>query len=250
MSATVGPETPIVFLHPFPLDASVWKETMEAVGARTTLSPNFPGFGGRAPGPESIDGFAEAVAADMDEAGVDRAVIVGLSMGGYVALRMHALWPERVAALVLADTRAGADAPDGAAKRTKQAERARTEGVAGWLADTMIPNVLGASTRGTNPALVARVHSLMTAADPEGVARALLAMRDRPDSRSVLTEIAVPVLALVGSEDTVTPPDEARLIADAVPNGQLEVIEGAGHLSNLENPGSFDAALRQFLLRR
>lgn len=247
MTMLADPTLPVVLLHPFPLDASVWSEVEQAFRDRIVLAPNFPGFGGRPPGPESIDGFAESVVSDMDTAGIDRAVIVGLSMGGYVALRLHARWPERAAALVLADTRAGADDTEGAAKRTTQAERARREGVSGWFADALIPNVLGETTRRQRPEVVDRVRRIITSADPEGVARALVAMRERPDSRAVLPEIRVPVLAIVGAEDTVTPPEDARAIADATPDGVLEIVPAAGHLSNLENPEGFEAALRTLL---
>jgi len=119
---------PVVFLHAYPLNAELWKGQVEALRGRTTLAPHFPGFGGRAPGAADLEGFARAVLGDMDLAGISKAVFVGLSMGGYTAFRVHAIAPERVAGLVLADTRAGADDEAGKAKRTAQIERARREG--------------------------------------------------------------------------------------------------------------------------
>jgi len=241
--------TPVVFLHAFPLNADMWRGQVEALRGRTTLAPHFPGFGGRPTGAADLEAFARVVLADMDAAGIPRAVVVGLSMGGYVAFRLHAQAPERVAGLVLADTRAGADDDAGRAKREAQAERARREGL-GWLADTMLPGLLGETTRRERPRVVEAVSSLIDRADAEGVARALEAMRERPDSTPRLAEIRVPVLALVGEEDTLTPVVESRKIAEGVPDGRLVILPGVGHLANLEAPDAFNEELGGFLNRR
>ena len=239
-------DTPVVFLHAYPLDGSMWASQVDSLADRRTLAPDFPGFGGRPPGEASMEGFAAAVLGDMDAAGIDRAVLVGLSMGGYVAFRLHAVRPDRVAALVLADTRSGADDDSARKRRTEQAQRVRREGV-GWLAEAMLPALLGASTRVDRPEVVADVRRRMERADREGVARALLALRDRPDSTPSLASIEVPVLAIAGEEDEITPVAEARSIAEGVSHGRLVVIPGAGHLSNLEDPASFNEALKSFL---
>jgi 3-oxoadipate enol-lactonase len=167
-------------------------------------------------------------------------------MGGYVAFRLHARRPERVAALVLADTKATADDEAARAKRTDQAERARREGV-GWLVDAMVPVLLGKTTLTERPNVSKSVRGMIADADPEGVARALLAMRDRPDSTQHLADIAVPVLAIAGDEDQITPVAGARQIADGVADGRLVVIPKAGHLSNLEDEQAFNGALLSFL---
>jgi 3-oxoadipate enol-lactonase len=182
----------------------------------------------------------------MDAAGIDRAVVVGLSMGGYVAFRLYSLAAERVAGLVLADTRAVADDEAARAKRTDQAARSRREGV-GWLEEDLLPLLVGQTTRDERPEVVAAVRGIMAQADPEGVARALEAMRDRPDSTPNLGEVRVPVLVLVGEEDTLTPVEEARRIAAGVPDVRLSVIRGAGHLANLEAPARFNEDLLRFL---
>lgn len=244
--STIDPSTPVVFLHAFPLDGSMWDAQRDALGDRRTLAPHFPGFGGRPPGEPSLDHFADAALREMDAAGFDRAVLVGLSMGGYVAFRIHARHPDRVAGLVLADTRAGADDEAGRKKRTDQAERVRREGV-GWLPDALLPALLGETTRRERPDVVEWVRRTIAGADPEGVARALEAMRERPDSTPDLAGIRVPVLALVGEEDTLTPPAESQRIAGAVPAGGFEILPGAGHLANLEAPGAFGDRLRAFL---
>jgi pimeloyl-ACP methyl ester carboxylesterase len=232
-------------LHAFPLNATMWEQQRAALGTRPVLAPDLPGFGRRALGTSELHAFAHAALDDMDAAGIERAVVVGLSMGGYVALRLHALAQARVAGLVLADTRAGADDEAAQAKRTNQAERARREGV-GWL-EELLPALLGETTRRESPEVLATVRALLKQAEPEGVARALEAMRDRPDSTSTLGAIAAPVLAIVGEEDSLTPVHEARRIADAVPDGSLAVIPRAGHLSNLESPDRFNDLLLEFL---
>lgn len=244
--SSIDPSAPVVFLHAFPLDGSMWDAQREGLGERPSIAPHFPGFGGRPPGEATLDHFARVVLEDMDAAGFPRAVVVGLSMGGYVALRLHDLAPHRVAGMVLADTRAGADDEAGRKKRTDQAQRVRQEGV-GWLPEALIPALLGETTRREWPDVVEGVRSTIAGADPEGVARALEAMRERPDSTPDLPGIRVPVLAVAGEEDTLTPPSEARRIAEGVPDGRLRLLPGAGHLSNLEDPAAFAAALRHFL---
>jgi 3-oxoadipate enol-lactonase len=238
--------TPVVFLHAFPLNAAMWDPQRGILGDRPVLTPDFPGFGGRPLDAPDLERFAHTVLDHMDAAGIARAVIVGLSMGGYVAFRLHALRPDRVAALVLADTKAGSDDQAGRAKRTDQAARVREEGVQ-WLAEALLPALLGETTRESRTEVVEKVKEMAEAAHPEGVARALEAMRERPDSTPGLERIQVPVLVLVGEEDTLTPEAEARKIADGVPDGRLVVIPKAGHLSNLEQPEAFNEALLAFL---
>jgi pimeloyl-ACP methyl ester carboxylesterase len=238
--------TPVVFLHAFPLNSAMWEPQQGILGDRPVLAPDFPGFGGRPMDAPDLERFAHTVLDHMDAAGIPRAIVVGLSMGGYVAFRLHALRPDRVAAMVLADTRAGGDDEAGRAKRTDQAARVRKEGVE-WLAEALLPALLGETTRQSRPEVVAKVKEMAEGAHPEGVARALEAMRERPDSTPDLQRIQVPVLVLVGEEDTLTPPAEARRIAEGVPEGRLVIIPGAGHLSNVEAPEAFNEALLAFL---
>lgn len=239
--------TPIVFLHAFPFNGEMWERQRNHLAGRRTLAPDVPGFGGRPAGPTTIDAYAERIVSDMDVASIDRAVLVGLSMGGYIAFRIQARWPDRVAAMVFADTRAGPDTPEIAARRTQQAERVRREGVE-WLSESLLPALLGETSRRERPDVVKQVERIIGSADPEGVARALLAMRDRPDSREGLAKIDVPVLVIVGKEDTVTPPEEAREMAAQITGARLEILPGVGHLANLEDPEAFNRVLAGFLM--
>lgn len=242
----MDPMTPLVLLHAFPLNPSMWEPQMAALGPRKILAPAFPGFGERTPGTPSLEAFAETILSDMDREGVDEAIFVGLSMGGYVAFRLFDLAPERFRGLVLADTRAGADNEEGRQKRSDQAARARREGI-GWLPEALLPALLGRTTREERPGVVQRVRDIIEAATPEGVARALEAMRERSDSTPLLQKIRVPVLVLCGEEDTLTPVEEARQMARGVKDGRLVVLPGAGHLANLETPDAFNQALLEFL---
>ncbi len=241
------PSPVVVFLHAFPLDSRMWARQLETLPAGwRAMAPDFPGFGGRPPGAASLDEVAAGILACLDAEGVRRFVPVGLSMGGYLAFRLVARVPERVAGLVLCDTRAAADNDAARERRTLQAARARTEGV-GSLADSMLPGLLAQGTRRDRPDLGSRVRAWIDGSDPEGVARALEALRDRPDSTPLLAGLRMPTLALGGEEDTLCPPAEMESMVSAIPGGRLQRLGGAGHLSNLDAPEAFDAALHAFL---
>jgi 3-oxoadipate enol-lactonase len=224
----------------------MWNSQQSQLTTRRILAPDFPGFRKTPPGPLHLDQFGQAVLREMDEMGIENAAFLGLSMGGYVAFRISEQAPHRMSALVLADTRSGPDDEAGKERRTQQAERVRKEGVS-WLADALVPALLGNTTRATRPSIEAEVRAMMETAEPEGVARALEAMRDRPDSTGLLAKMAFPVLCLAGEEDTLTPVREARDMADRAPEGRVEVLPAAGHLSNLEVPVEFNRVLESFL---
>ncbi len=243
-TATAGT---VVFLHAFPLHGGMWARAVAGLPAGWKgFAPHFPGFGGTPPGAGSLDAFAGDVLARLDAAGVDRFVAVGMSMGGYAAFRLAERAPGRVAGLVLCDTRAAPDAPEARERRTGQARAARRDGIRG-LADAMVPGLLSQETRRLRPQVEAAVRAMIATADPEGVARVLEALRDRPDSTPLLAGLRVPVLAVVGERDALSPPDEMRRMVAAIPGARLEVLPGAGHLSALETPDAFQAVLNAFL---
>jgi 3-oxoadipate enol-lactonase len=244
----VGHGLPVVLLHAFPLNRSMWEPQIAALfGECRCIVPDLRGFGDSPKaGPYSIDRYADDVVELLDAIQIDRAVIGGLSMGGYVALAIWRRHRSRVRALVLADTRAGADNAEGKQKRNDLIALAKAEGSIA-IADKQITGLVGKSTREKQPELVERIRSIMAGEAPEGIAGALEAMRERPDSTDMLTTIDVPTLIVVGDEDVVTPPKEARAMHDAIPGSRLEVVTGAGHLSNLERPATFNAALSDFV---
>ncbi len=167
-------------------------------------------------------------------------------MGGYVALELFRRHPQRVSGLVLADTRAGADDDEGRENRLRTAQTARTSG-AEPIADAMLPVLLAASTRSERPEVAGRVQEMILATPPATLVAALAGMAARHDATGDLPSITVPTLVIAGEHDALTPPDEARAMADAIPDAVFRAIPGAGHVSNLENPDAFNEALGRFL---
>ena len=235
----------ICFLHAFPLNAGMWAEQVAAVrdAGWTAIAPNFPGFGGQPVGDtHSLDDFARVLTPQLR--GLPEApVVVGLSMGGYVAFRLLEQGLS-VRGLVLADTKATPDTPPAAEKRLAAANRAEREGVA-WALAEVIPGLL---SPGVTPPTLRRAQALASEVTPEGFANAQRAMAARPDSQAMLRGVTAPALILVGEHDKVTGLAEAEaMTAILPPTAELGVIQDAGHLSNLENPVAFNARLLKFL---
>lgn len=217
--------------------------------AARVLAPDLPGFGatsasGAAP---SLDLLADAVAGMLDTAGVERAVVGGLSMGGYVALAFARRHPERLAGLLLADTKASADTEPARANRERIAAAVLARDSVRLLAEEKLESTLLGPAAA--PELVARVRELIAEATPAGVAWAQRAMAARGESFDVLAGLRVPAAVLVGAEDALTPPADAQAMAQALADARLTVLPGVGHLSALEDPAAFDAAVRALLRR-
>ncbi|HYO12398.1 MAG TPA: alpha/beta fold hydrolase [Thermoanaerobaculia bacterium] len=247
-----GEGEPLLLLHAFPLSHRMWEPQLGSFsGSHRCLAPDFPGFGASdlpREGASRMQELATDAVALLDHLGISRAVVCGISMGGYVALALWERHPERVRGLVLADTRSGADAPEGRERRLALAERVLAEGP-GFLAGEMPAKLLGASTLEQRPELRRTVAEWIAGARPEGVAAASRGMAERPDRTGLLARLSVPALIVVGEEDTLTPPQESRSMAERMPGAELVEIARAGHLSNLERPEAFDEALGRFLKR-
>ncbi len=240
----------ILLVHAFPLAGEQWRDQVprlaSELGARV-VAPDLRGFGASAvpPGPYPMDLFAGDLLAMADALGLDRFVLCGLSMGGYVALALMRLAPDRVRALVLADTRPGADDETGRANRESLAQLAEREGSAA-VATLQAPRLLSPSGL-ANPDLVARVSAMITANQPAGIAAASRGMALRPDSTDLLPGIACPTQIIVGELDAVTPLSDARLMFERIPDARLAVLRDAGHLSNLEASEEFTSELITFV---
>ncbi len=249
-SDTGGDGPPVLLLHAFPLNSGQWDHQVEALKDRYRfVTPDLKGFGGSdAPDDASaysMDSFADEVKAVLEELGIDKVTVVGLSMGGYIALAFWRKYRDSVNAFVLADTKAGADPPEGKEKRTTQQEQVRSEGTAG-LTEALGGALISETTRNSKPDVVDRVRKLMDN-PPAGFIGALEAMKNRPDSIGDLASIDVPTLVIVGEADGITPPDAARALHEGIGGSRLVVIPEAGHLSNLESPAAFTGALSEFL---
>lgn len=243
----VGASTPLVLLHAFPLDSRMWEAAAALVagGAYLVDLPGSPGHSANLPWPASLDASADLVAAGLAAVGVTRAVVVGLSMGGYVALALAQRHPGLVAGMGLVDTKSVADSPQAAANRLARAARLE----ASRTVEEVLPdvdNLLGRTTRATRPGVRARVLGWVREQDPVGLAWCQRAMAARPDRTEVLAACRVPVAVVVGDEDTVTPMAQAVDMAGGAP---FVVVRGAGHLSAVEDPAAVAAALADLVRR-
>jgi 3-oxoadipate enol-lactonase len=239
----------LVLLHAFPLMAEMWAPQLRTMpGDWRALAPDLAGFGesdDREP-VVSLDDYAKDVLGMLDALGIRDAVIGGLSMGGYTALALFRLAPGRFRGIVLADTRAESDTPQG--RLSRQALLARLDvGGPAAVADEMAPKLLGPTTQRRQPALEAHIRQRILANRPSGIANAIRRMMARSDSTEVLARITCPALVMVGEEDVLTPPDAARAMHRPIPGATLTLIPGAGHLSNVEQPEAFNEALHGFL---
>ncbi len=239
----------LVLLHAFPLGRFMWDPQWEALArGRRLLRFDARGFGGSDPVPEplTMDRIADDAAALLDRIGAERAVVGGCSMGGYAALAFVRRHPQRLAGLVLQDTRAGADGDEARSSRLALAERVLAQGAVA-AADAFLPRLLGETTQRERPELAAQLRERILGARPEAIAAALRGLAGRPDSRGTLATIQVPTLVLVGQEDLLTPPAEAEAIARGIAGARLALVPRAGHLASLENPAAVNEQLDAFL---
>lgn len=247
-------EPVVVLLHAFPLHAGMWASQIEHLSARhRVLAPDLPGFG-RSDAPESMyrytmAGFADLVAGLLKHLRIPQAVLCGLSMGGYVALAVLRHHPERVSAVILADTRAGADTDLVFDRRTDQQDQVTRIGTTA-LIEVLLEGLLSERTRASRPEVVDHVRGLMAVNPPAGYIGALEAMKHRPDATAELGALGMPALVIVGEDDTLSPPDVARDMHERIRGSELAVLAGAGHLSNLEAPEGFNSAVAGFLARQ
>lgn len=239
----------VVLLHGFPFNRTMWREQVEALQDRyRVITPDLRGHGETTvtQEPALMQDMADDVAALMDELGIERFTLCGLSMGGYVAFAFYRRYPLRVRALVLADTKAEADTEEARENRERQALKALEEGMEG-IADAMLPKILAPATIQERKDVTKRVRQMILTTPRQGAASALRGMAARPDQSYLLPGILAPTLIIVGSEDQLTPPSVAQTMRREIRGSRLEIIEGAGHVSNIEKAESFNRALGDFL---
>jgi 3-oxoadipate enol-lactonase len=237
----------LLLIHAFPLDARMWDEQLrELDGDVAAVAVDLPGFGG-APLEGDVTTMVAAARRcleQLERAGLDRAVVCGLSMGGYVALELWRSARERIAGLVLANTRAEADTEEGKQRRRTIAETVRREGMIAIL-DTQRALV----SPSVSDDVWERVASIVASQPPASVSAMSLGLAERPDSRPDLPTIDVPTLVITSTDDQLIDPELSRSMADEIRGAELAVIEGAGHLSNMERPDEFTDLLRRHLGR-
>ncbi len=247
-----GTGVPLLFVHGFPLSRGAWQKQVDAfASSHHVIAPDLTGFGespGK-PGPATMAQFAADLHTLLQQLETGPVVLIGHSMGGYVALAFARQFPEMLRGLVLVGTRAGADTPEAAAGRRTTAEKVKAEGTQSVI-DTMTPKMLAPGNQ--DPNMANQVRSFMASATSAGVIGALLGMAERPDSTAILPtlSLSVPTLVVTGSEDALIPPAESEKMAQLIPGSRLNVIPNAGHLVAFERPEEFNRALKEWLAQQ
>ena len=239
----------VLFIHGYPFDHTIWRDQIDGLEGYRRIAPDLRGMG-QSDAPDLGYGmpiYAADLAALLDTLGVDDVVLCALSMGGYVAFEFLRNWRGRVRGLVLLSTRAEADSPDARRARDAAAAAARERGSSA-IAESMLPKVLSPATMAGHRDVVERVRELMAGTPVPGIVGALSAMRDRAGSESLLPTLAgLPTLVIAGEADGLTPPDQARAMAQLIPGARLSILPGAGHLPPVEQPAATTHAIREFL---
>ncbi len=244
-----GRGMPLVFLHAFPFNRTMWEPQLNALSSRfRVVTVDLRGHG-ESDAPlwrYTLDLFADDVRGLLDHLSIQQAVLIGLSMGGYLIFSFYRRFADRVKGLVLADTRAEPDSPEQTAWRFRLAQRAYQEG-AGAVAAEMLPKLLAPTSYQTNPSLFQKVRAIMVGSQISGIVGDLMAIAERSDAVPLLSTITCPTLVLAGEMDALTTPADNQRIADGISGARFTIIPSAGHLSNLEQPEVFSEAVRTFL---
>jgi pimeloyl-ACP methyl ester carboxylesterase len=244
-----GVGIPILLIHGFPFNRTMWRDQVAAFSGRyRVITPDLRGLGETTQGdlPSTMDEMSRDLVALLDKLKLQRVILGGLSMGGYVALNFYRRFDLRVRGLMLFDTRAQADTEEAKEGREELAQRAEAEGIEA-VVDAFLPKLLAPATFEERPEVVQRLRDMMMKTLPAGAAAALRGMAERTDSTTVLDRIMAPTLILVGSEDAITTVDDAKLMCRETMGSHLEIIEGAGHVSNFERPDEFNQAIEKYL---
>ena len=239
----------IIFIHGFPFNKSMWNMQLEELkDDYRVIAYDIRGHGSSDSGNEdfSIELFVKDLLCLMDALKIDKTVLCGLSMGGYIALNAIENYPERFDALILSDTHCIADTPEAKGKRMKTIERIKKNGVDDY-ADESISNLFAPESFTTRGEEIAAVRKMIVKTSKQSLYKTLLALSVRKETCNKLPEIKVPVLIMVGKEDKITPPSAAWLIHEKIQGSFLNIIEHAGHLANMENPEDFNYQLKKFV---
>jgi 3-oxoadipate enol-lactonase len=242
----------VLLIHGFPFDSEMWQRQLSGLEWQS-FAPDLPGLGesselGSAD-KYSMEAYATALVEILDEWKLEQVVACGLSMGGYIVFEMLRRFPERIRAAVLCHTKASADTVEAKRGRDALASKANAEGMEA-VADELVPKLLAPATAASQPELVREVREMILRQPVGGTAGALWALRERPDSTPLLSQIRVPVLVIAGEDDQITPAAGMEEMARAIPGARFARIAASGHLSPMEQPAAFNAAVNDFLAQR
>lgn len=246
-----GPRTgiPIIFIHGFPFSKEIWKPQVEVLKNKFyVICYDVRGHGKSdvGDGQYTIEYFVDDLIGLLNHLRISKTVVVGLSMGGYIALRAIERSPERFRGLVLCSTRSESDNNDGKIRRAVQAQLVKNEGIKIFI-ESFLPAVLSKKTLDTKPEVVETIKRIIQQTSPLAIAGTQIALAARTDTTPALFNINVPTLILVGRDDTITPPSASQAMKAKIPNAELHVIKDAGHVINMENPQEFNKYLVDFL---
>ncbi|MER7198905.1 alpha/beta hydrolase [Streptomyces sp. CB01635] len=241
---------PVVLIHGHPFNRTMWRPQTAALTAAgyRLIAPDLRGYGDSdtVAGTVLFPAFADDIAALLDHLELDRAVVGGVSMGGQITMEFQRSHPQRVRALVLADTSPVAETDEGRVFRNRLADRLLAEGMHDYAGE-VIDKMLAAYNVTAMPQVAAHVLEMMRTTEPAGAAAALRGRAERVDYRETLAATSAPTLIVVGADDVYTPPEDARAIQRLTPHATLTVVERAGHLPNMEQPDAVNTALIRFL---
>jgi len=243
-----GEGSPILFIHGFPFDRTMWRHQLAGLSRWKRIAPDLRGAGASSAPPDgySVARYADDIVKVLDTLELERAVVCGLSLGGYILFELLRRHAGRVRAAVFCNTKASADSAEARRGRDEMAALAERGGAAA-VAEKLVPQVLAAATVAAQPDVVAHVREMINRTPIPGLVGALRALRDRPDSTPMLGSIGVPALVVAGEEDKIAPPDVMRAMAEAIPGAQFAVIPEAGHLAPLEQPLATSRIVADFL---
>lgn len=243
-----GTGLPIVFLHAFPLNRTMWATQEKALSSQfRVITIDLRGHG-ESDAPlwrYTLEQSTDDVRALLDQLAIQQALFVGLSMGGYILFAFYRKYAGRVKGMILTDTRAQADTPEGKEGRFQMAQIAYKKGPSA-IADIMIQKLLSPATIQTRPEIAQKVRAMIEGNQISGIAGDLMSMAERPDSVPLLSQITCPTQIIVGELDQATPPSDAKLMAEKIPGARLAVIPRAAHLANLEQPEAFNKIVAAF----
>jgi len=244
--------TAVLFVHGFPFDHQLWRHQVAALSRWRCVAPDLPGAGAT-PGLDTADAYSMSTYATylvgvLDEMRIRQTVVCGLSMGGYIAFELLRRFPKRVRAVILCNTKAPADSAEAKRGRDELAAKAQQDG-AGAVADELLPKLLARATRDRQAGVVREVREMIVRQAVSGIVGALHALRERPDSTSLLAHIRVPVLVVAGEDDQIAPAAGMQEMARAIPGARFALVPDAGHVAPLEQPITVSSALADFLAK-
>ncbi|HLQ45535.1 MAG TPA: alpha/beta fold hydrolase [Planctomycetaceae bacterium] len=248
----VGQGTPILFVHGFPLDHTMWRHQIADLSSDfRCIAPDLRGFGQSSvtAGTVTMEQFADDLAELLEALHVTEPIVFcGLSMGGYIAWQFARRHAQRLKGLILCDTRADPDTPEAANNRLKLADDVLQHG-SELVANAMLPRLFAPGTGQSRPALIDEIRNVILATNPHGIAAASRGMAERANARPWLSSISVPSMVLVGEQDAISPAAEMRDLAALIPGASFDDVPNAGHMAPLENPISANACIRRELQR-